>query len=55
MKTNNIVIYTIGFGNPGGNAAAILKSCATQPSYYFNSPTPAELQQAFTYAKELMV
>jgi hypothetical protein len=48
MKTNNIIIYTIGFGNPGGNAASILKTCASQPSYYFNSPTPAELQAAFS-------
>jgi Flp pilus assembly protein TadG len=48
MKTNNIVIYTIGFGNPGGNAASILTSCATQPSYYFDSPTPTELQAAFS-------
>jgi hypothetical protein len=47
MKNNNIIVYTIGFRNPGSNIESLLKSCATQPDFYFDSPTSDELHKAF--------
>ncbi|MDA5193916.1 pilus assembly protein TadG-related protein [Govanella unica] len=47
MKNNNIIVYTIGFNKPGATISKLLKDCATQPEYYFDSPTGAELQAAF--------
>lgn len=47
MKNAGIIVYTIAFDNPGTSIQSLLKSCATQNSYYFNSPTTAELKTAF--------
>lgn len=47
MKSNNIIVYTIAFGSPGSTVQNLLRNCATQPDYYFDSPTGAELQAAF--------
>lgn len=47
MKNNNIIIYTIAFNDPGTNVETLLRNCATQPEYYFDSPNGEELQQAF--------
>lgn len=47
MKNNNIIIYTIGFNNPGTTISNLLKNCATRTDYYFNSPSTYDLQQAF--------
>ncbi len=47
MKNNNIIVYTIGFRNPGSNIESLLKSCASQADYYFDSPTSEELHKAF--------
>ncbi|QQR69586.1 MAG: pilus assembly protein [Alphaproteobacteria bacterium] len=47
MKSKNIQVYTIAFGNPGTSIKNLLKSCATQSDYYFNSPTETELNDAF--------
>lgn len=47
MKNNNIIVYTIGFRNPGSTISTLLRSCATLPEYYFDSPTGEELQTAF--------
>lgn len=47
MKNNNIVVYTIAFGSPGATIQNLLRGCATQTSYYFDSPTSSELQRAF--------
>lgn len=47
MKNAGIVVYTVAFNNPGTSVQSLLKSCATQNSYYFNSPTASELKTAF--------
>jgi Flp pilus assembly protein TadG len=47
MKNAGIVVYTIAFNNPGSSTEALLKSCATQSAFYFDSPGSAELQTAF--------
>lgn len=47
MKANNILVYTIGFNNPGTTISNLLRNCASQPDYYFNSPTSTDLQRAF--------
>lgn len=47
MKNNNIIVYTIAFNNPGTNVENLLRNCATQPDYFFDSPTTTELNSAF--------
>jgi hypothetical protein len=47
MKNNNIVVYTIAFGNPGATIQNLLRGCASQDSYYFNSPDSETLNRAF--------
>ncbi|MGE3770936.1 MAG: pilus assembly protein TadG-related protein [Bdellovibrionales bacterium] len=48
MKNNNITIYTIGFGGGiSGSTLDMLEDCASQPDYFFNSPTNEDLQVAF--------
>lgn len=47
MKTNNIIIYTIAFGTLSSSSQTMLRNCASQPDYFFNSPTSTELQAAF--------
>jgi len=47
MKQNNIIVYTIAFGNPGSNIESLLRNCATQPDYYFDTPDGDELKKAF--------
>lgn len=47
MKNAGIIVYTVAFKNPGTSTQSLLKSCATQDSFYFNSPTATELQTAF--------
>jgi Flp pilus assembly protein TadG len=46
-KAQGIIIYTIGFGNPGSTISSLLRSCATRPEYYFDSPTGEDLNRAF--------
>jgi hypothetical protein len=47
MKNAGVTIYTIAFNNPGTSVQTLLRNCATQNAYYFNSPTTAALQSAF--------
>jgi hypothetical protein len=48
MKANGVVIYTIGLGTQISTAGQnLLRSCATNPSYYFASPTTSQLQTIF--------
>lgn len=47
MKQKGIYVYTIALGNPGVTIQNLMKSCATAPNYYFNSPTAAELTTVF--------
>jgi Flp pilus assembly protein TadG len=48
MKNSNIYVYTIAFNNPGTTIQNLLRSCATSPDYYFNSPTSTSLTAAFS-------
>jgi hypothetical protein len=47
MKANNIIVYAIAFNNPGATAENLLRGCASQNNYYFDSPTAADLRVAF--------
>lgn len=47
MKNAGIVVYTIAFNKPGKSIEALLKECATQPAFYFNSPNGSDLETAF--------
>ncbi|MFO0390018.1 MAG: pilus assembly protein TadG-related protein [Alphaproteobacteria bacterium] len=46
-KANDIIIYTIAFGNPGASIETLLQNCASKPEYFFDSGSGAELQSAF--------
>jgi Flp pilus assembly protein TadG len=49
IKANGITIYTILFNHDSISAATqtLFQNCASSPSYYFLSPTDADLQSAF--------
>jgi Flp pilus assembly protein TadG len=47
MKQNNIVVYTISFGNLSTSSRNMMRGCASQSDFYFDSPTNSDLQQAF--------
>ncbi len=47
MKNAGIIVYTIAFANPGATIESMMRGCATQPDFYFRSPTTADLQTAF--------
>jgi Flp pilus assembly protein TadG len=47
MKEQGILVYTVAFGSPGANIETLLEDCATNPDYFFNSPTPEDLSAAF--------
>jgi hypothetical protein len=48
MKSNGVIIYTIALGSNVSTAGRnLLRDCATNPDYYFLSPTTNELQNIF--------
>lgn len=48
MKNNNITVYTVALGTSISAAGkTLLKNCASQSDYYFESPDTATLQTAF--------
>ncbi|MBN8543548.1 MAG: pilus assembly protein [Alphaproteobacteria bacterium] len=47
MKAQGILVYTVAFDAPGANIETLLENCATNPDYFFNSPTAADLSAAF--------
>lgn len=47
MKNAGIIVYTIAFNGPDANTQKLMRTCATQDAFYFNSPTSAALQLAF--------
>ena len=48
MKNNGVIIYTIALGSSVSTAGqTLLRDCATNPDYYFLSPTTNELQNIF--------
>lgn len=46
LKAERILLYTIGLG--ADVDAGLLRDIATQPDYFYQSPTPAELTQIYT-------
>jgi hypothetical protein len=47
MKAKNITIYTITLMVTNTTTMDLYRSCASQPTYYFNSPTVTELRGIF--------
>jgi hypothetical protein len=47
IKAQNITIYTIGLGAPGGYNKDSLIQCASQPTYFFAAPSAEDLRLAF--------
>lgn len=48
MKAQGILIYTIVFGNDSDTTAKnLLKNCASETDFYFDSPSQAALEAAF--------
>lgn len=47
MKAQGILVYTVAFDAPGANIEQLLENCATNPDYFFNSPTSEDLNAAF--------
>ncbi|MEQ9189775.1 MAG: pilus assembly protein TadG-related protein [Alphaproteobacteria bacterium] len=47
MKAEGIRIYTITFQQNNGTLQNLYRDCATAPGMYYNSPSNAELQDAF--------
>lgn len=47
MKAKGIIVYTVVFDLSSSTVDTLLRNCATQPDYYFNTPDAASLRQAF--------
>ncbi|MFC7473067.1 pilus assembly protein TadG-related protein [Dankookia sp. GCM10030260] len=47
MKRQGIVVYTVTFNLADAATQALFRGCASQPDYWFNSPTQADLRNAF--------
>jgi hypothetical protein len=48
IKQRGIKIYTITFGSvPSSAGQALMRACATQPSYHFHAPDGTALRTAF--------
>lgn len=47
MKAGGIIVYTIAFDNPGSSVENLLRNCASETDFYFDSPGGSDLQQAF--------
>ncbi len=47
MKNAGVIVYTIAFNRPGKSTEDLLRSCATQDAFYFNSPSGSALRSAF--------
>jgi glycine cleavage system aminomethyltransferase T len=47
MKAEGIIVYTVVFDLNSTTVDDMMRTCASQPDYYFNSPDAASLRQAF--------
>jgi hypothetical protein len=47
MKNAGIIVYTIAFNDPGRSTEDLMRECATQDAFYFNSPSGGDLRAAF--------
>lgn len=49
LKKNGVIIYTIALGTDlTSSGKSLLQDCASNPAFYFESPTASDLQDAFT-------
>ncbi|RDJ05744.1 hypothetical protein [Rhizobium grahamii] len=46
-KNAGVIIYTIAFNGPEVSTQNLMKGCASQDAFFFNSSTSAALQSAF--------
>jgi hypothetical protein len=47
MKRQGIIVYTVTFNLTDAATQALFRGCASQADYWFNSPTQADLRNAF--------
>lgn len=47
MKTQGIIVYTVLFQESDNTIKTLLRNCATNPDYFFDSPTEDALKTAF--------
>ncbi|TDH59601.1 hypothetical protein E2C06_26520 [Dankookia rubra] len=47
MKQQGIIVYTVTFNLTDTATQGLFRGCASQPDYWFNSPTQADLRNAF--------
>ncbi|MCC7426688.1 MAG: pilus assembly protein [Alphaproteobacteria bacterium] len=47
MKRQGIIMYTITFANNNAATQNLYRACASQASFYFNSPSDSDLRNAF--------
>jgi hypothetical protein len=48
MQQQNIIIFTILLQENDANTQSVYQNCASQPNYYFLSPSSSDLQSIFT-------
>ena len=47
MKNAGITVYTVAFGDPGTTIETMMEQCASQPDFYFDPSSGADLSLAF--------
>ena len=47
MKANGIIVYTILFDETNTTVKNLMKNCASEEDYFFQSATEEELSEAF--------
>jgi len=47
MKNVGIIVYTIAFGNPSNSTKSMMRRCASQSDFFFDSPSSSDLTTAF--------
>lgn len=47
MKSKGILVYTVLFNNNNSTTATLLRNCASNPDYFFNTSDGIDLQKAF--------
>lgn len=47
MKAEGIIVYSITFRLNDSDTRAVFRNCATDPAFYYNSPSNADLRAAF--------
>ena len=47
LKAQGVIVYTILFQENGSSIKTLMKNCATNPDYFFDSPTEESLKKSF--------